>query len=310
MSSTREIRRRIRSVKNIAQVTRAMQMVAASKMRRAQEQVLATRPYAEKAWELLNHLASQRAADEAMHPLLEMRTEIRTVAMVLITSDRGLCGSYNHNIIHHAWRFIRELPYPVHLITVGKRGREAMWRLRQTIVAEFSNLPPQPRLLDVTPIAQVVIEGFIAGQYDVVYLAHTDFINTLIQRPAIWQLLPIRPLFLGATQVSEQHQPRTEMAVTEYLYEPDPRTILDTVLPRFTELQVYQAILEALASEHSARMVAMRNATENANELLADLTLTYNRARQEAITKEMLDIVGGSEALARLRGERSAHRAM
>jgi F-type H+-transporting ATPase subunit gamma len=278
-----------------------MQMVAASKMRRAQEQVLATRPYSEKAWHVLSNLAAQRGVDETVHPLLQIREEIQTVGMVLVTSDKGLCGSYNHNMIQQAWHFIRELPHPVELIAVGKRGRDAMWRLGQTIVAEFSDLPPAPRLLDITPIARTAIDGFVAGDYDVVFLAHTDFVNTLTQRPAIWQLLPIRPLQLGVSPVSEYRGEATAQATTEYIYEPDPRTILDTVLPRFTELQIYQAVLEALASEHSARMVAMRNATENANDLLADLTLTYNRARQEAITKEMLDIAGGAEALAKAR---------
>jgi F-type H+-transporting ATPase subunit gamma len=275
-----------------------MQMVAASKMRRAQEQVLATRPYTEKAWQVLSNLAAQRAADETVHPLLDVRPEIRSVGIVLITADKGLCGSYNHNMISAALRFINELSYPVDLVTVGKRGRDAMWRQKQSIVAEFSDLPPQPRLLDITPIARTAIDGFVSGQYDAVYLAHTDFVNTLVQKPAIWQLLPIRPLDLGVTAISEHHGPRSQENTVEYVYEPDPRTILDTVLPRFTELQIYQALLEALASEHSARMVAMRNATENAKELLDDLTLTYNRARQESITKEMLDIVGGAEALA------------
>jgi F-type H+-transporting ATPase subunit gamma len=301
LPNTREIRRRIRSVKNISQVTRAMQMVAASKMRRAQEQVLATRPYTEKAWHVLSNLSAQRGVDETVHPLLQIREDIQTVGMVLVTADKGLCGSYNHNMVQTASRFMAELPYPVELITVGKRGRDAMWRLGKTIVAEFSDLPPQPRLLDITPIAHTVMDGFVAGRYDVVYLAHTDFINTLNQRPAIWQLLPIRPLHLGVTAVSEHRGERPTQQLVEYIYEPDPRTILNTVLPRFTELQVYQAILEALASEHSARMVAMRNATENALELLDDLTLTYNRARQEAITKEMLDIAGGAEALTKAR---------
>jgi F-type H+-transporting ATPase subunit gamma len=293
LPSTREIRRRIRSVKNISQVTRAMQMVAASKMRRAQEQVLATRPYSEKAWQLLCNLAAQRGVDETVHPLLQVREEIQTIGIVLVTADKGLCGSYNHNMIQQAWRFIKELPTPVELVTVGKRGRDVMWRLGQTIVAEFSDLPPQPRLLDITPIARTVIDGFVSGQYDAVYLAHTDFINTLTQRPAIWQLLPIQPLSLGVTPVSEYRGETARSATVEYIYEPDPGTILNTVLPRFTELQIYQAVLESLASEH--------NATENANDLLADLTLTYNRARQEAITKEMLDIAGGAEALAKAR---------
>jgi F-type H+-transporting ATPase subunit gamma len=299
--STREIRRRIRSVKNISQVTRAMQMVAASKMRRAQEQVLATRPYCEKAWEILTHLAAQRGADEVVHPLLQVRDEIKTVGVLLITADKGLCGSYNHNMILKTWRFIEELPYPVELVTIGKRGRDAMWRLGQKIVAEFSDLPPQPGLLDITPIARTVMDGFVSGAFDVVYLAHTDFINTLMQRPTFWQLLPIQPLHLGTTAISEHRGAGSEATTVEYIYEPDPRTILNTVLPRFTELQVYQALLESLASEHSARMVAMRNATENAMELLDDLTLTFNRARQEAITKEMLDIAGGAEALTKKR---------
>jgi len=301
LPSTREIRRRIRSVKNISQVTRAMQMVAASKMRRAQEQVLATRPYTEKAWQVLTNLAAQRGVDETVHPLLEVREEIRTIGMVLITADKGLCGSYNHAMIQAASRFIDSLPYPVELIAVGKRGRDAMWRMKRTIVAEFSDLPPQPRLLDVTPIARIAMDGFVAKEFDVVYLAHTDFINTLTQRPAIWQLLPLLPLDLGITAVSEHRGERETATTTEYIYEPDPHTILDTVLPRFTELQVYQALLESLASEHSARMVAMRSATENAMDLLDDLTLTYNRARQEAITKEMLDIAGGAEALSKAR---------
>jgi F-type H+-transporting ATPase subunit gamma len=301
LPSTREIRRRIRSVKNIAQVTRAMQMVAASKMRRAQEQVLGTRPYTEKAWQVLSNLSSQPGLDETVHPLLQHRDEVQTVGMVLITADKGLCGSYNHNMIQHARRSIQEVSYPTQLVTVGKRGRDAMWRMGYEIVAEYSDLPAQPRLLDVTPIARTIMNGFISGQFDVVYLAHTDFINTLTQKPAIWQLLPIHPLSLGASPVSEHRGSQLESSATEYIYEPDPYTILSTVLPRFVELQVYQALLESLASEHSARMVAMRNATENANELLDDLTLTYNRARQEAITTEMLDIAGGAEALAQTR---------
>jgi F-type H+-transporting ATPase subunit gamma len=278
-----------------------MQMVAASKMRRAQEQVLATRPYSQKAWEILNHLAGQRRPDETTHPLLQIREEIRTVGVLLITSDKGLCGSYNHNMIQRARGFIAELPYPVELITIGRRGRDAMWRSGHKIVAEYSDLPPQPRLLDITPIARTAMDGFVSGQFDVVYLAHSDFINTLTQRPAVWQLLPIHPLQLGVTPISEHRALRPESEAIEYIYEPDPQSILSTVLPRFTELQVYQAVLEALSSEHSARMVAMRNATENAEELLEDLTLTYNRARQEAITKEMLDIAGGAEALTQAR---------
>jgi F-type H+-transporting ATPase subunit gamma len=298
LASIREIRRRIRSVKNIAQVTRAMQMVAASRMRRAQEQVRATRPYAAKAWEILTHLAAQRGVDETLHPLLEHRETVRTVGIVLITADKGLCGSYNHNMIQKAWQFASDLPYPAALITVGRRGRDAMWRSGKKIVAEFSGLPDRPGLLDVAPIARTAIQGYISGQFDIVYVAHTSFVNTLVQRPEIWQILPLQPLHLEKMPLDAHRQAAPGLAVGEYIYEPDPLTILNSVLPRFTELQIYQAVLESLASEHSARMVAMRNATENANDLVADLTLTYNRARQEAITKEMLDIAGGAEALA------------
>ena len=172
-----------------------------------------------------------------------------------------------------------------------------MWRMRQQIVGEFSDLPAQPGLLDVTPIARSAISGFTTGQFDVVYLAHTDFINTLNQRPAIWQLLPIRPLSLGVSPVSEYRHAATVSAVSDYIYEPDPYTILNTVLPRFTELQIYQALLEALASEHSARMVAMRNASESAEALSEALQVEFNKARQLAITSEILDIIGGVEAL-------------
>jgi len=303
LPSTREIRRRIRSVKNIAQVTRAMQMVAAARMRRAQEQVLATRPYTQKAWEILVHLASQRGlgAGDSEHPLLSVREQIGKVGVVAISSDRGLCGSYNHNMVQHTLRFVRDLPYPVELITVGKRGRDALWRLGLKIAAEFSELPPQPRVMDVAPLAHLAVHGFRSGVYDVVYLAHTDFVNTLVQRPTVWQLLPIRPLQITPTAISEHRSTAASTLVGEYIYEPNPRTVLDSVLPRFTELQVYQAVLESLASEHSARMVAMRSATENAKELIDVLTLNYNRARQEAITREMLDIAGGAEALGRSR---------
>jgi len=278
-------------------------MVAAARMRRAQEQVLATRPYTQKAWEILTHLASQRGMEsgESAHPLLRVREKIGTVGVVVITSDRGLCGSYNHNMVQRAMRFVREIPYPVEFITVGKRGRDALWRLGQKIAAEFSDLPPQPRVMHIAPIAHLAIHSFRSGLYDVVFLAHTDFVNTLNQRPAIWQLLPIRPLQIAPTAISEHRGEPSGTMVGEYLYEPDPHTILDSVLPRFTELQVYQAVLESLASEHSARMVAMRSATENAKELTDVLTLTYNRARQEAITREMLDIAGGAEALTKAR---------
>jgi len=298
MANVRDIKRRIRSVKNISQVTRAMQMVAASRMRHAQEQVLATRPYSAKAWEVLTHLAAQRTNNaQAVHPLLTRRDPIKATGIVLITSDKGLCGAYTGNIIRTTLHFMQDREHPVRVITVGRKGRDFMIRHGGNVIAEFSDLPPRPSLLDITPIAHTAIDDFLKRDFDEVYLAYTDFINTLVQKPTIRRLLPITPERVESSVMREYMTDTPVRSTGEYIYEPDPHTILDAVLPRFTELQIFQAILEALASEHSARMVAMRNATDNANELIGDLTLSYYRARQEAITKEMLDIAGGAEAL-------------
>lgn len=299
MASLREIRQRIRTVKNIAQITRAMQMVAASRMRRAQEQALSSRPYAAKTWEILTHLSAQKGNTEQLHSLLAQRSQVKNVAIILITSDRGLAGAYNGNVLRATIRFMRSNNREnASLITVGRKGRDFMARFGRKVTAEFTDLPPQPTSLDISPIARIAIDGFLSEEFDEVYLAYTDFINTLTQEPTLRLLLPIRPGAIESKVMSEYLGQETTMATAEYLYEPDPTTLLDTILPRFTELQIYQAYLEARASEESARMVAMRNATENANELIGDLTLVYNKARQDAITKELLDIAGGAEALA------------
>ena len=301
MASIRELKRRIKSVKNISQVTRAMQMVAASRMRRAQEQALASRPYAAKAWEVLVHLASQQGATEQLHPLLTHRDDVKNMAIILITADKGLAGAYNSNMIRATSRFMREHDQrEASLITVGRKGRDFMVRYGRNVVAEFADLPAQPTTLDIGPIARLAVDGFLADEYDEVYLAYTNFINTLQQEPTIDLLLPIQPGRIEGKVMSELLDYETAPGLVEYVYEPNPATLLDTILPRFTELQVYQAVLESLASEHSARMVAMRNATENAKDLISDLTLTYNKVRQDAITKEMLDIAGGAEALSQV----------
>jgi len=303
LATVREIRRRIKSVKSIAQVTRAMQAVSASRMMRAQEAVLATRPYAQRAWALLTHLAAQRGETEELHPLLQVRP-VRRVALLLLTADRGLCGAFNANIIRRALDYIAALPVPVDVIAVGRKGRDIMLRRGQSLVAEFSDLPAQPTLADVTPIARVALEGFLDGTFDAVWLAYTDFINTLRQEPVVRRLLPLTPTELDkqvmAEYVGRETPPEVDQ-VPQYIYEPDPRSILDAVVPRFTELQVYQAVLESIASEHSARMVAMRNATENAEDLTQELQLIYNKARQQSITREIMDIAGGAEALAQAR---------
>jgi F-type H+-transporting ATPase subunit gamma len=232
-----------------------------------------------------------------VHPLLSRRDQIEVTGIVLITADKGLCGAYNSNVIRATLNFMRDLGHPVRLITVGRRGRDFMIRHGGNVIAEFSDLPARPSLLDVTPIARTAIDEFLGGACDQVFLAYTDFINTLTQKPTVRRLLPITPGRVESSVMREYIPDTPIREAGEYIYEPDAHAILGSVLPRFTELQIFQAVLEALASEHSARMVSMRNATDSANELIGDLTLSYYRARQEAITKEMLDIAGGAEAL-------------
>lgn len=261
-------------------------MVAASKMRRAQQATLASRAYADKAREILTYLAAQPGRSKILHPLLEIRAPIKRRLLILITSDRGLCGAYNINILRAAFDYIQRADTPVKIITLGKRGRDFVARARKDLVADFTGLGEKPTALQIAPIAKIAIEEFETGQVDCVDLAFTQFVNVLTQQPRVEQLLPI-------PQPSEP----LSGAHAVYLYEPSPEAILNTVLPRLTELQIYQALLESVASEHSARMVAMRNATDNALELIDGLTLAMNKARQASITKEMLDIVGGANAL-------------
>lgn len=262
-----------------------MEMVAAAKMRRAQNATLSSRAYAEKSWQVLTYLAAQPGSGKLLHPLLEERQDIKAITLVLITGDRGLCGAYNVNIIRKAFDFMAHQSVPVKLITIGRRGRDIANRFSKPIIAEFTGLSERPTVLEVGPVANIAVEEFTTGRADQVYVAYTNFKNVLSQIPTIRQLLPIRPTEKPA-----------EGADAVYLYEPSPEIILDAVLPRFTELQLYQDLLESVASEWAARMVAMRSATDNAHELIQEYTLAMNKARQAAITKEMLDIAGGAEA--------------
>ena len=283
MADIRIIGRRIRSIKNIAKITKAMEMIAASKMRRAQERGLAGRPYSEKIHQVIADLAA--LPEMRPHPLLQRRP-VAKIAVVHITPDRGLCGGLNANINRRTAGFILEQNVPVSLIAVGRKGRDFMMRHGRDICAEFTQLGDKPSLLDTLPIAHIIIDDYSSGDIDMVYLSYTQFINTMVQKPVIQQLLPVEPAIIpGAQNV-------------EYIYEPGPGEVLGQLLPRFVEMQVYHAILESIASEQSARMVAMRSATDSANELMGDLTLLYNKARQEAITTELLDIAGGAAALA------------
>lgn len=285
MPSTREIRRRIRSVKNTAQITRAMEMISAVKMRRAQAAVLASRPYAERLALLLSRLAAHPLT-EGGHPLLQRRP-IERVGLVLITSDRGLCGALNVGVLRHAASLMLETSAPTSIIAVGRKGRDWMVRHGRNVVAEVSKLGDRPALLDTAPIARLVADGYAQGRFDAVYLVYSEFVSTTTQRVAQRELLPVEPAV-----EAERH-------FAEYIFEPDPVTVLNQLLPRFVEVQIYQAVLESLASEHSARMVAMHNATQNAQEVIQDLTLTYNKTRQDGITKEILEIASGAEALRR-----------
>ena len=299
MTSAREMRLRIQGVSNIAQVTRALEAVSASKVRQAQRAVELTRPYADKAWDVLQHLSRQPARD-FIHPLLKERDTIDEILVILITGDRGVAGAYNSNVVRFALEEFRDSPVPVRYIMVGRKGRDMMARKGQKIQAEFSNLPAAPSYADVSAIGRIAVDEYLEDQVDQVYLVYTDFVNLLRQVPTKKLLLPLE-VEKETGRVQEAYGQKSAGPEAAYIYEPGMEELIERIVPRLTALQVYQAILESLASEHAARMVAMRSATENANELVYALRLTYNKARQSAITSEILDIVGGAEALAAAR---------
>lgn len=284
MAEIRLIRRRIKSVQSIAKITRAMEMIATSKMRKAQERGLAGRPYSEKVRQVIADLAALPQVGE-LHPLLQRRP-IKKIAIVQITPDRGLCGGLNANINRHTAGFIMEQKVPATLTNVGRKGHDFARRTGREVRALFTGLGDAPSFLDTAPISRIIIDDYTNGLVDAVYLSYTRFVSTLVQRPVIEPLLPVEPAAV----------PRTQNV--EYIYEPNSEAVLAGLLPRFVETEIYHAILEAIASEQSARMVSMRNATDNARGLVDELTLMYNKARQENITKELLDIVGGVAALA------------
>jgi len=302
MPSTREIRRRITSAKNVSQITRAMEMVAASRMRRAQAAVVAGRPYANKIAEVIQNLAARVAGtqDESVPPLLQVRP-IKNITVILVSGDRGLAGALNTNVIRRATRFINdEAGVPVNIVAVGKKGRDFMLRYGKSISAEFIGLSDRPALKDVYPIARVATDEYLSGRADAVYLVYTDFVNTLTQRPTLYRLLPVDVTQLeGGEGLPEDNNPELPMAgrATEYIFEPSTRAVLDALVPRYIEVRIYQALLEHIASYQSAQMVAMRNATENAKEIISDLTLAYNKLRQANITREIIEVSSGAAAL-------------
>jgi F-type H+-transporting ATPase subunit gamma len=285
VATEREIRLRVRSIRNIQQVTKAQQTISASKMRRAQEAVLASRPFEEKLREVLNDLAPYAEPDAS--PLLERRT-LRRALILLITSDRGFVGAMNTNTVRAALRQSEQLP-AASWVLVGRKGIAQLRRFNVTSVAEFSGLGDRPSTTDTNPIAKVATDEFVGERVDEVYLGFTRFVNTLRQVPTVRRILPLVP-------AEEEAGTRAPL---QYIFEPDAATVLGVVLPRLIEIAIYQAILDNLASEHSARLIAMRNATEAAGDLIQDLTLEANKARQWRITKEMLEIASGAEAMAK-----------
>ena len=285
MPSVRDIRRRIRSVDNTAKVTNAMSLIAASKMRRAQNSVLEGRPYSVKIQEVIAHLAAQSMDDESSaQPLLAVRP-VEKATVLMISPDRGLCGGLHANLNRRVGQFILNQEVPIQAIAVGRKGRDFMARTNQDLKATFTDLGETPLLVDTHAISHMVIDSYCDGEADEVYLAYTQYVSTMVQEPVIEKLLPIAPAELTASES------------VGYIYEPGNLAVLQNLLPRFVEMQIYHAILEAIASEQSARMVAMRAATDNASELAGDLTLTMNKLRQESITNELLDLIGGQIAL-------------
>jgi F-type H+-transporting ATPase subunit gamma len=297
MASAREMRLRIRSVKNISQVTRALETVSAAKVRKAVQALAATRSYATKAWQVLSHIAAQPGR-HSLHPLLTERPNPKSALVIVITGERGLAGAYNTNIIRFVAERFDKFPLEVKYVTVGRKGRDILIRRRKPVIADFSGvtLPTKfARFAETSSVGRLAVEEYLKGSADEVYLVYTDFINMARQVATMKKLLPLQ--LNDSQHVMEELTQNTGPAAA-YEYEPDQRELLDQIIPRFTALQVYQAILESQASEHAARMVAMRNATDNAKELVGSLQLAYNKVRQQAITNDILDIVGGAEALA------------
>lgn len=294
MPSTRELRLRVRSIKNLAQVTKALETVSASYVRRSVQAAQATRPYAERAWRVLQNL-SRQPGRTSLHPLLAERDKIARVLVVMISGDRGLAGAYNVNILRQTLHTFDRYQAPVNYVAIGRKGRDMLIRRGKNVIADFSQLPNRPTFQDVSAIGKLVVDDFMQEKTDQVWIAFTDFVNMAHQHPTIRKLLPLEVGPGAKNGAASEAENRTTNSV--FVYEPDQEELLNSIVPRFTALQIYQSILSAQASEHAARMVAMHNATESANDLIGSLQLEYNKLRQQLITNEMLDITGGAEAL-------------
>lgn len=288
MPDLKIIRKRIASVKNTQKITRAMKLVAAARLRKAQENITRMRPYALQTLRMLSSLAARTGDDEALHPLLARR-EPKNVMLVVLTSDRGLAGSFNVSVSKAAFRHYRDLSgqgMTVGVGAIGKKGRDYLRRRGVPIRREFSNIYEDLSYRKASEIGDAIVTEYAGHDLDAVYLVYNEFKSAITQKVTIERLLPIEPMAVAEND-----------SVGDYLYEPDQRTILDTLLPLYVNVEIYRALLESVASEHGARMTAMENATNNAKQLIESLTIQANRARQAAITKELMEIIGGAEAL-------------
>lgn len=286
MASLKSIKKRIVSVKNTRQITKAMKMVSAAKLRRAQENVVAARPYAKKLGEVLQSLAANLEGD--LHPLLEKR-EAKKLLLIVLTSDRGLCGGFNTNLCKAADRYIKDKTAfyeQISIMTVGRKGYEFL-KSRYTVYKNFSNVLAKPNYQTAVMLAQEVVDGFVAGEYDQVELLFNSFRTVMTQDITFQQMLPVEPEEKGLSDETP----------VEFIYEPSVGELLAEILPKNIEVQIFKAMLETVAGEHGARMTAMDSASKNANEMIGKLTLQYNRARQAAITTELMEIISGSESI-------------
>lgn len=315
MAKTKEISRRIKSVTSTRKITKAMEMVAAAKMRKAIDAVLKTRTYANLSWETVLHLVRASASSQQpLHPLLISRAAIKKVAIILITSNHGMCGGYNSSIISKAKESIKKHNLETDFILVGTKG-SAIRHQGYNISADFEKSDLITNSQEIYPVVKMILSDYEAQHYDKVFVAYTDFVNAVKQIPRVKQLLPVtleteteylgiigNDLKVGLTQVSATSKDQRHLTedgfIYEYTFEPNPREVLDQMIPRLIEMQLYQAFLEANASEHSARMTAMHQATEAADDMVSELTLFYNKARQAGITAEIAEISAGANALA------------
>lgn len=297
-ANAKTIKRRIKSVANTKKITKAMELVAASKMRRAVNSVLATRPFSQLSWSTI-HAVSKAVGESISHPLLEKNEEADKTLVIVFSSDRGLAGAFNANIARTAMKAIKEIDGTVEAVSVGKRAGMVLQREKIPVIASFEGLTNKPQYEDTLPISSLVLEEYKKKTYKNVLVVYMDFISAITQKPQVMELLPLgtEDTAEGLGDADERKEDIKIVDAKEYVFEPNPEKVLDRILPGLVETMIYQALLETAASEHSARMMAMRNATDAATDMLSDLTFTYNQIRQAGITQEIAEISSGAAAI-------------